>query len=68
MGMSVIPISENKNSDTSEKNNYRPIAIVTVISKLFELCLSKILDKYVCSSENHLAVKTNILLMYAYMY
>ena len=43
MGTSVIPISENKNRDTSDKNNYRPIANVTVISKQFELCLSKIL-------------------------
>ena len=45
-----------------------PIAIVTVISKLLELCLSKILNKYVCTSENYLALKTNLLLIYAYIY
>ena len=42
--MSIIPILKNRNGDTSDKNNYRSIAIVTAMSKLFELCLSKILD------------------------
>ena len=53
----IIPILNNKNGDTSDKNNYRPISIVTVMSKLFELCLSKILDEYVCTSENHIGFK-----------
>ena len=41
-----IPILKNKNGDTSAKNNYRPIAIVTAMSKIFELCLSRIMDAY----------------------
>ena len=36
----------NKNGDTSVKSNYRPIAIVTAMSKIFELCLSRIIDVY----------------------
>ena len=40
MKTSIIPILKNKNGDTSAKNNYRPIAIVTAMSKIFELCLS----------------------------
>ena len=30
----------------SDKNNYRPIALVTAASKIFELCLSVILENY----------------------
>ena len=47
MKTSIIP-----NGDTSDKNNCRPIAIVTAMSKLFELCLSMILDENLCTSEN----------------
>ena len=42
MKTSIIPILKNKNGDTSDINNCRPIAIVT--AKIFELCLSKMLD------------------------
>ena len=46
---------------------YRSIAIVTAMSKLFELCLSKILDEYVCTIlKISLALKRNKLLIYAY--
>ena len=47
MKTSIIP-----NGDTSDKNNCRPIAIVTAMSKLFELCLSMILDENLCTGEN----------------
>ena len=40
MKTSIIPILKNKNGDTSAKNNYRPIAIVTAMSKyLSYVCL-----------------------------
>ena len=39
MKTSIIPILKHRNGDTSDKNNYRPIAIVTAMSKLFEICL-----------------------------
>ena len=32
MTTSIIPILKNKNGDTSDKNNHRPIAIVTAMS------------------------------------
>ena len=38
--------------NTSAKNNYRPIAIVTAMSKIFELCLSTIMDAYLFTSDN----------------
>ena len=57
MKTSIIPILKNRNGDTSDKKNYRPIAIDTAMSKLFELCLSKILDKYLGTSENQFGFK-----------
>ena len=57
MKTSIIPILKNRNSDTSDKNNCRPIAIVTAMSNLFELCLSRILDEYLCTSENQFGFK-----------
>ena len=37
MKTSIILILKNKNGDTSAKNNYRPIAIVTAMSKIFRI-------------------------------
>ena len=33
--MKTVPIIKNKTGDTSDKNNYRPIALVTAASKNF---------------------------------
>ena len=46
MKTAIVPIIKNKTGDTSDKNNYRPIALVTAASKIFELCLSVILEDY----------------------
>ena len=39
------------------KSNYRPIAIVTAMSKIFELCLSRIMDIYLFTSDNQFGFK-----------
>ena len=59
MKTSIIPVLKNRNGDTSDKYNYRPTAIVTDMSKLFDLCLSKILVEYLCTctSENQFGFK-----------
>ena len=35
----IIPLIQNKSGNTSNVNNYRPIALVTVASQLFEIIL-----------------------------
>ena len=51
---------KNNNVDTSAKSNYRPIAIVTAISKIFELCLSRIMDVYLFTNDNQFGFIQNI--------
>ena len=46
MKTAIVPIIKNKTGDTSDKNNYSPIALVTATSKIFKLCLSVILEDY----------------------
>ena len=57
MKTSLIPILKNNNGDTSAKSNYRPRAIVTAMSKVFELCLSRIMDVYLFASDNQFGFK-----------
>ena len=42
----MVLIFKNKLGDTSDKNNYRPIALVTAASKLFEVCILDVLETY----------------------
>ena len=46
MKTAIVPIIKNKTGDTSDKNNYRPIALVTAASKLYEICILEILKTY----------------------
>ena len=54
---SIISILKNKNGDISNRNNYKPIAIITAMSKIFELCLSKMLDAYLWTSDHQFGFK-----------
>ena len=50
----VAPIIKNKAGDLSDNNNYRPIALATIASKLFEslilsrvsICLSTLVNQF----------------------
>ena len=68
MKTAIVPIIKNKTGDTSDKNNYRPIALVTTTSKVFKLCLSEILENYTCLRMiNNLGLKENIRLILAFL-
>lgn len=47
----VVPIVKNKTGDLSDKNNYRPISLATVISKVFDGVLG-IRNSYVKLHDN----------------
>ena len=58
MKTAIVPIIKNKTGDTSDKNNYRPIALVTATSKLFESCLLEILQMYLITHDHQFGFKT----------
>ena len=57
MKTAIVPIIKNKTGDTSDKNNYRPIALVTAASKLFEICILEILDTYLITHDHQFGFK-----------
>ena len=58
MKTALIPIVKNKTGDTSDKNNYRPIAIVTAAYRLFENCTLKVLDAYLITHDHQFGFKS----------
>jgi hypothetical protein len=64
----IIPLIKNKSGDTSNVNNYRPIALVTVASKIFEIILLELLTPYLNTTDNQFGFKKghskNVILYY----
>jgi hypothetical protein len=54
----IVPIIKNKSGDSSDKNNYRPIALVTALSKIFEICLIAIMNTFLCTHDNQFGFKS----------
>ena len=52
MKTAIVPIIRNKSGNTSDKSNYRPIALVTACSKIFKSCLLKMVEQYL-QTHNH---------------
>ena len=67
----MVPTINNKTGDTSEQNNYRPIALVTPASKLFKIYILRILEACLRTHEHRDGFKsrhstdmcTNLLLL-----
>ena len=57
MKTAIVPIIKNKTGDTSDKNNYRPIALVTACLKIFELCILSIIENYICTHDHQFDFK-----------
>uniref|UniRef100_A0ABM0LV55 RNA-directed DNA polymerase from mobile element jockey-like n=1 Tax=Saccoglossus kowalevskii TaxID=10224 RepID=A0ABM0LV55_SACKO len=51
MDTMIVPIVKDKTKDITRVNNYRPVAIVTVLSKLFELCILNRIEKFIETSD-----------------
>ena len=58
MKTSLVPIIKSKTVDSSDKNNYRPIALVTTSSKLFEICILEILEMYLVTHDQQFGFKS----------
>ena len=59
MQSAIVPILNNRQGDTSDKNNYRPIAIVTAFSKIFELCIMNLIESHLLTQENQFGFMKN---------
>ena len=57
MKTAIVPIIKNKTGDTSDKNNYHPIALATACSKFFVLCILAIIEKYICTHDHQFGFK-----------
>ena len=57
MKTAIVPIVNNKTGDSSDKSNYRPTALVTACSKIFEICLLEMLEEYLQSHDHQFGFK-----------
>ena len=55
----LLPIVKSKSGDMSDVNNYRPIALVTASSKIFEIYMLDQLDVYLSTASNQFGFKRN---------
>lgn len=53
----IIPLVKNRCGDLSDKNNYRPIALSSVLSKVFETVILQRLETYIWTSDNQFGFK-----------
>ena len=57
MKTAIVPIIKCKTGNSSDKNNYLPIALVTACSKIFELCLLEIIEVYLDTHDHQFGFK-----------
>ena len=53
----IVPLIKNKTGDINDKNNYRPIALVTAASKIFELAMLDLIEHNIETSCNQFGFK-----------
>ena len=61
MKTAIVPIIKCKTGNSSDKYNYRPIALVTACSKIFELCLLEIIEVYLDTYDHQFGFKKTTL-------
>ena len=55
----LIPLIKNKLKDSADPGNYRPIAITTIASKIFESLILSQLQPYIKTADNQFGFKAN---------
>ena len=54
----IISIIKNKSGDFTDKNNYRPTALSSIISKVFEHTIVIRLEEYFWTNDNQFGFKS----------
>ena len=52
IGTTIVPIVKNKGGNVTDSNNYRPIALATIVFKLFESVLLLKCEYYITTTAN----------------
>ena len=55
----IVPIVKNKSGNLSDSNNYRPIALATIVSKILESVLLIKCGEYLTSCDNQFGFKSS---------
>ena len=58
MNTALVPITKNKTGDTSDKNKYRPIALVAAASNNFDNCILAVLEMYLITHDHQFGFKS----------
>ena len=53
----IVPIVKNRCGNTGDKNNYRPVALANVSSKLFEMIMLTRLEEFLWTCDNQFGFK-----------
>ena len=53
----MVPIIQNKNKSSTDKNNYRPICIFNMFTKIVDEVLYRRMDKYILTTSNQFGFK-----------
>ena len=53
----LVPVVKNKGGDITDHNNYRPIVLASIVSKVFELILLHRCEQYLESSDSQFGFK-----------
>ena len=54
----IVPIVKNKSGNLSDSNNYRPIALAAIVSKILESVILIKCGEYLTSSDNQFGFKS----------
>ena len=53
----LVPVIKNKSEDSNDVNNYRPIALVTIASNIFEMILLDVIEPIIVTCDNQFGFK-----------
>ena len=54
----ILPLVKNKSGNLTDKNNYRPIALSSIGSKVFEHIILLRLEEYLSTNDNQFGFKS----------